>query len=467
MVKTFPMRLFLFAFLGWTFDFYDLVLFGFIKDHVSHDLGLSHATESWLLGVALSSSGIGGIVSGLLADRFGKRTLLALTVLIYSIGSAVCGLAPNLWVFLLGRALVGLGVGGEWAIGHGMVAEAVESKYRGRAAALLQAGEPVGVALAAVAGFLIVPVVGWRAVLLGSSATAMLALFMRRSMALPNEKTRRPVNLLKVFQAGVGKKIFLAWILVVLKLGTYWTCYTWLPSFLLTDMGQGVGKSTRWVLTAQAGQFAGMLAFGNLADRYGRRPAYSLYSLVTAGALAALAFRWQWLSTRPELFWLTMLTLGLGSGCTAGFGALLAELFPLEVRGVAMGGTYNMARTSLLVAPAIVTMMKDTYGLAGGLAVPMVLALATASWVWVLPETRGIQLPRLFMSPRKGPGPKGRASSSGISSSALKPVITPPLGTPKLVMSTPADGSKGASASASGSGQVAAVRPAETPKLKS
>ena len=48
------MKLFLFAFLGWTFDFYDLVLFGFIKDHVSHDLGLSHSSEAWLLGVALS-----------------------------------------------------------------------------------------------------------------------------------------------------------------------------------------------------------------------------------------------------------------------------------------------------------------------------------------------------------------------------------------------------------------------------
>lgn len=456
MAKTFPMKLFLFAFLGWTFDFYDLVLFGFIKDHVSHDLGLSHATESWLLGVALSSSGIGGIVAGLLADRFGKRTLLALTVLIYSIGSAVCGLAPNLWVFLFGRALVGLGVGGEWAIGHGLVAEAVESQYRGRAAALLQAGEPVGVALAAVAGFLIVPLVGWRAVLLGSSATAMLALFMRRSMALPNEKASRPVSLIKTFKGGVGKKMLLAWILVVLKLGTYWTCYTWLPSFLLTDMGQGVGKSTRWVLTAQAGQFAGMLAFGNFADRFGRRPTYSVYSIVTAGALAMLAFHWQWLSAHTELFWLTMLTLGIGSGCTAGFGALLAELFPLEVRGMAMGATYNMGRASLLVAPAIVTLMKERYGLPGGLSVPMILAVATASWVWVLPETRGITLPQLFMSPRKGPSPRGRsASSSASSSSGLRPVITPPLGTPKLPPTAAADASKDSGTPTAG-----------TPKLK-
>ena len=127
---------------------------------------------------------------------------------------------------------------------------------------------------------------------------------------------------------------------------------------------------------------------------------------VVAGALAALAFQWQWLSVHTELFWLTMLLLGFGSGCTAGFGALLAELFPTEVRSAAMGTTYNMARAAQLLAPVLVDAMKQRYGLTGGLGVPLLLAIATALWVWVLPETKGIVLPRLFLSPRKGPSPK-------------------------------------------------------------
>lgn len=405
MARPFPTRLFLFAFLGWTFDFYDLMLFSFIKDGVAAELKLSHTAESWLLGVALSTSGLGGIVSGVLADRFGKRPMLALTVLIYSLGSLVCGLAPNLPIFIIGRGLVGLGVGGEWAIGHGMIAEAVESKYRGRASALLQSGEPVGVALAALVGYLVMPIVGWRAVLIGSSATALLALFMRRSMRMPNEpKTRDAHSLIKLYRQSIGKHMFIAWVLVVLKLGTYWTCYIWLPGFLLKDMGQGIGKSTAWVLTAQVGQFIGMLTFGSFADRYGRRPAYSVYSLFTAGALALLAFKWQWLSAHPPIFWLTMLTLGFGSGCTAGFGALLAELFPTEVRSAAMGTTYNLGRAVQLVAPVTVAAMAQYKGLTGALSVPLLLALATGLWVWVLPETRGITLPRLFMSPRSKSG---------------------------------------------------------------
>ena len=89
-----PGRILLFAFLGWTFDFYDLVLLGFLKDRVGADLHLTATAEAWLLGVALGTSGVGGIVAGLIADRIGKRTMLTATILTYSFGSLVCGLAP-------------------------------------------------------------------------------------------------------------------------------------------------------------------------------------------------------------------------------------------------------------------------------------------------------------------------------------------------------------------------------------
>jgi MFS family permease len=389
--ERFPLKLFLFAFLGWAFDFYDLVLLGFLKDAVGKDLGFSHATDGWVLGVALGASGIGGIVAGRLADRLGKRRLLATTVLVYSLGSLVCGLAPNVATFIIGRAIVGLGVGGEWAIGHGMLAEAVSAKKRGRASAFLQSAEPVGVMLAAVMGYVVMPRLGWRSVLIGSSATALLAVFVRRSIHLPDEPTER-VPLAELLKAPVLSRVLRAFVLGTFKLGTYWTCYTWLPRFLREEMHQGIGRSLTWILTAQVGQFLGMLSFGWVSDRVGRRPAFCVYSLLTALALAPLAFAWPTLSEHPLWFWSAMFGLGVGSGCTAGFGALLAELFPRELRTTAMGTTYNLARGVQLGAPILVGYAVSVYGLAGGLSVPLVLALATASWVWVLPETRGIQL---------------------------------------------------------------------------
>lgn len=391
----FPVQLFVFAFLGWTFDFYDLVLIGFIKNSVAADLHLSHGTEALMLTTALCTSGIGGIVSGMLADRVGKRTLLSATVLTYSVGSLITGMAPSAGVFLIGRAIVGLGVGGEWAIGHAMVAEAVPPSMRGRTAALLQAGEPTGVALAALVGYLLAPVVGWRWVLIGSSVTALLALAARRSMYIPNQTAGAPPSLRSLSRAGVPTRLFKAWLLGVFKLGTYWSCYIWLPGFLLHEMRQSVARSVTWMLTAQLGQFMGMLTFGVYADRFGRRQAFCLYSLVTAAALAPLAYAWQTLSANPLAFWSVMFVLGLGSGCTAGFGALLAELFPSEVRAGAMGTTYNLARAAQLGAPLVVAAAVQSHGLAGGLSVPLCLALLTASWVWTLPETRGIALPSL------------------------------------------------------------------------
>jgi MFS family permease len=391
-------RIYLFALLGWTFDFYDLVLLGFVITHVADDLHLSPQSKAWLLGVALGASGIGGVVAGALADRIGKKTMLAWTILLYSIGSLVCGLSRGTSSFVIGRAIVGLGVGGEWAIGHGMLAESVDPARRGRWSAALQSGEPLGVAIAAVVGYMVLPIVGWRAVFIGSSATAILAFAARRSVHLPNERATGGASLRTLVEARIGRRFVAAWLLGVFKLGTYWTCYTWLPTFLANDMHQKVGRSLTWMQTASGGQLIGMLTFGLVADRVGRRPAFTVYSCLTACALAPLAFAWQALSATPLLFWLAMFGLGVGTGCTAGFGALLAELFPDEVRATAMGATYNLARAAQLLAPVAVQAASARAGLAGGLGVPLALALATASWVWVLPETRGIALPRMRAS---------------------------------------------------------------------
>jgi MFS transporter, putative metabolite:H+ symporter len=397
-VNRFPLRLYLFALLGWTFDFYDLALLGFVKHPVGQSLHLTANAESWMLGIALGTSGIGGIVAGALADRFGKRDILAATVLLYSAGSLISGLAPNFLLFALGRAVVGFGVGGEWAIGHGMLAEAVEARFRGRASALLQAGEPLGVAVAAFAGYVLVPHIGWRWVMVGSAATALLAFFMRRSMHLPNTPGESWPGPKVLFDPRVWPKLLLAWILGVFKLGTYWSCYTWLPTFLITLLHQSVTQSLGWMVTAQSGQFLGMMGFGQVADKFGRRPAFTAFSLLTGAALTPLAFAGGYLATHGFAFWASMFALGVGSGCTAGFGALLAELFPAEVRSMAMGTVYNCARTAQLAAPPLVAMMVGLYGLRGGLGVPLAFAIATASWVWTLPETRGIALGSLGLS---------------------------------------------------------------------
>jgi MFS family permease len=411
----FPFRTWLISFLGWTFDFYDLVLFSFVLIPIGHDLKLSARQEALLLGAALGASGIGGILFGYLSDRYGRKRVMTWTIGLYSLGTALTAFSSGPWSLLGFRLLTGLGVGGEWAVGHALLAESSPGHMRGRAAAYLQAGEPVGVALAAIVGLLVTPLIGWRLVFLVSSASALIAFVARRHLPestlwdTQKHPALGPVAALRLLarQHLVGA-MAKGWLLGVFKLGTYWTCYIWLPKFLQHQLHQPIAKSAMWILTAQLGQFLGMMAFGQLADRYGRRQAFTAYSLLTAAALYALAFHWQALlplpgvhpsapegAGHPVLFWSVMFCLGLGSGCTAGFGALLAELFPTEVRNFAMGTTYNLARGIQFLAPLVVALFVARYGLAGGLSVPLALAICTGAWVWSLPETRARNLARI------------------------------------------------------------------------
>jgi MFS family permease len=391
----FPVKTWLIAFAGWMFDFYDLVLFSFLLIPIGHDLGLSASQEAWLLGVALGGSGVGGILFGYLSDIYGRKTIMTWTICLYSLGTALTAFATGPFTLLVFRLVTGLGVGGEWAVGHALLAESSPARMRGRASASLQAGEPVGVALAAVVGLLGAPLIGWRGVFLISSASAAVAVVVRRHLPesrlweRQREARLSPGDALRrLAAAGLLGALAKGFVLGVFKLGTYWTCYTWLPKFLQNQMGQPVGRSAIWIASAQLGQFLGMMAFGVIADRHGRRVAFTGYSLLTAAAIYGLAFHWQTLLAQPARFWAVIFAMGLGSGCTAGFGALLAELFPTDVRNFAMGTAYNSARGVQLFAPVMVGFFVARYGLAGGLGVPMVLALLTAAWVWTLPETR-------------------------------------------------------------------------------
>ena len=394
-----PWRTIGICYVGWMFDFYDLALFSFLLTLIGHDFGLNVTQEAWLLGIGLGASGVGGILFGWLADRHGRKRVMSWTILLYSLCTSLSAFAPGVTSFFILRALTGLGIGGEWAVGHALVAESVPIGHRGRAAGWLQSGEPVGVALAAVMGLLVAPWLGWRPVMFISGLSAVWSLVVRSKLRESGmwehggNETRAKAKARSWLGSRDGLSVMArAWALAVFKLGTYWTCYTWLPKFFLTRFHEPIGRSFLWILTAQIGQFIGMMGFGPISDRLGRRAAYTYYSILTAIPLYLLAFRWSYLLEHRAQFWMVMAALGLGSGCTAGFGALLAELFPTEVRNFAMGTTYNLARGVQVFAPPAVAFFAARWDMAGALSVPATLALMTASWVWTLPETRGRDL---------------------------------------------------------------------------
>lgn len=383
--------------LGWVFDFYDLILIAFLIPGIERDLQLGAAQSAWLVGIGLGASGVGGILFGWLADLYGRKTILTVTVILFSLGMLASGFVVTPWQFFVARFITGLGLGGEWAVGHALIAESVPASSRARWSAFLQSGEPVGVAIAAIMGFAIAPLIGWRNVLRLSALTGFLALAFRRFMSespvwekSPKLNSAERFEKLAPFLKAEWQLMALAWVLAVFKLGTYWTCYTWLPRFIQKSFGVEMTQSTLWILVGQVGQFLGMAAFGFFADRVGRRWAFTAFSLLTASALCPMALFWDELFQHQQsLFWTLMFLLGFGSGCTAGFGALLSELFPTLQRTFAMGTVYNMARGAQVLAPVIVMWGVQKNGIAGGLMVPVTLALLTAAWVWALPDRKG------------------------------------------------------------------------------
>src|SRR5262245_14105510 len=403
-------RAFALCLLGWLFDHYDLMLFAYVARAIGEDWQWGDAFnhhKAFLLGIALFTSGVGGVVFGGLADCFGRRRVMGWTILIYSLSTGLSGLSVGLASLAVFRALTGFGFGGEWATGHALLAELFPPNRRGLASGLLQAGQPIGGALAILTGLWLGPHLGWRWVFLLGAAPAVLVLFLRRYVP------ESPLWLARRGQGGPGliEPYRLLWrdhwrrtlqglVLGASKLGTFWLTFVWLPDYFVElekRQREAIGgaasfEAIQWEIQffAQVALFVGMLLFGPFADRFGRRPAFTLYSLLTAAGLLALAqFGLEMLEHRAWL-WLALGAVGLGSGCTAGFGALLAELFPTSVRNTAMGTVYNVSRSFQVVTQWLMAVIATGAGVSSGLLLATGFALVTAAWVWTIPETRGL-----------------------------------------------------------------------------
>ena len=382
---------------GWLFDFYDLILYTFLLGPISAELHFGRETHAVLLGASLGATAVGGMVFGYLADRYGRKAVLQWSILTYSAGTALCGLAGGVTSLLLARLLTGLGVGGEWAIGHALLGEVVPPRLRGRFGALLQTGAPCGVALAAVVGSFVAPAIGWRVTFILSGLPALLVTATRR--ALPESDLWRAGRTASArftgrrrFPEALRRQLALAFGLAVLNMSSYWLTFTWLPTYLMEERGLSIAASGLRVLVVAGGELLGYASYGFVSDRFGRKPTFSAYATLMAAGLVSITLLWPAIVRWPPLLLFCLALVGFGTGTWSNFGPMFAELFPTAFRTTAVGTVFNAARGVQLLTPLVVSVMARRYGLGGGIALAAGFALAAAGWIWLLPETRGRRL---------------------------------------------------------------------------
>ncbi len=414
------------AWLGWGFDVFDGLLFNFVAPNcVPTLLGLpigspeaKAATLRWtglLTSLLLIGWAAGGILFGRLTDRIGRTRTLMLTMTIYAVGTALCAIAPNIWVLALFRVIASLGIGGEWAAGAAMVAEVVPEKRRVEAGALLYTSAPMGLFLAAAVNYNIAgrwmrdaPEVSWRYVFLAGLLPAAVALLFRLFVREP-ERWRRTVEAVKLpamaelFDEKHRALTRSGFLMAVTALITWWSCNAFIP-VVASGLAQteaaarGLDRSATLALVESWkalatnrfnwGGLLGTLLTVPAAKLLGRRTMFGVYFAASAAAIFATFGLDLPAETRLGMyFWIGLTVFGVFGSFTY----YLPELFPTRLRGTGAGFTYNVGRILAAAGPIVVGLIAAR-GHDAALRALFLVGLVPLAGLCFLPwviETRG------------------------------------------------------------------------------
>ncbi len=359
-----------------------------------------------LLGtITLLVSATGGLFFGFIADRFGRVRTLIFTVLIFSLCSLGAATSQTLTQLLIWRALLGLGMGGEWASGAALVSESWPAEHRTKAIGIMQSGWALGYILAAIAAAVILDVLSlgeeaWRWLFVFGAVPAFFTLWIRRRIPEPRiwvERQRSGAPRANPFAILFGPKLWRRTVLATLLAGSlqfaYWGLFFWLPGFLATPVelggaGMTLLRSMSWIIPMQIGAYFGYLSFGFIADWLGRRRTFVIFLSVAA----LLVPIYGQLARNPTVLMLLGPLLGFaGHGFFSVFGSFLAELFPTAARATGQGLAYNVGRGLGALAPFTIGTLASMpqFGIGTALALTSAFFLTGALLIYTLPDTSG------------------------------------------------------------------------------
>lgn len=336
------------SYLGWTLDAFDYFLVVMCLTAIGREFHKSDEQIAVATWVTLAFRPIGAFFFGLIADRYGRRLPLMIDLVFYSILEVLSGLAPTFTVFLVLRALFGIGMGGEWGVGASLALEKAPPKWRGLLSGFLQQGYAMGFLLASVGYNFVFPKYGWRPLFFIGGLPALLAIFVRmrvKESEVWERQRRQTWRELRVAILSHWKLLlYLIVFMMAMNLVSHGTQDMY-PTFLLRQRGFTVSQRSLATAVSMVGAILGGTFFGWLSDSFGRRR-----SMIVALACAILAIP-LWVYSKP-MGWIVFGAFVMQFMVQGAWGvvpAQLTELSPDSVRGFLPGFGYQMG--VLLASP--------------------------------------------------------------------------------------------------------------------
>lgn len=409
----------LIAYLGWVFDLMDVFLLVLVKDSAMKELlgansklGIAEA-GGIALGITLIGWSLGGLIFGVVADRWGRTRTMALTILLYSIFTGACGFAQTFEQFLALRFLASLGIGGEWGAGASLIAEVFPRSSRSVAAGILQSASGTGFFVAIFVFWLLGD--NWRYVFFAGAVPAFLALLVRMGLSEPEawvaakEKSAASTekkfgSLAELFSNPVlRRRVLCGTGVALIGIFAYWGTNFWAKEALVdilkklnTPKEKMANYITFGLAVMNVGNICGFLTYIPLTERVGRRWAFVWFHLGAVLSMpAAFLFSDSYNSWLALFFIAGLFTSGIFSGYTIYF----PELFPTRLRATGAGFCYNVGRVVAAPGPYL---MGYLIGYVGTLGFEKKIAVAGAIMscfyllvfplIPLLPETKGARL---------------------------------------------------------------------------
>ncbi|MCL9677208.1 MFS transporter [Acinetobacter sp. ACZLY 512] len=373
--------------LGWMFDALDTGIIAFILTTLVKDWALTPAESGWIVSIGFIGMAIGAVCSGGLADRFGRKTMFATTLLIYSLATAACAFAPNLTWLLVFRFIVGVGLGGQLPVAVTLVSEYIPSHVRGRFIVLLESFWGLGWLVAALVSYFVIPKFGWQIAFLMGGLPALyvyviikkipesipylinrgrideaheLVQEIERQAGVPviehlvvkpvAEKQR--VSFKQLWSGAFARRSLMLWLIWFGIVFSYYGIFTWLPS-LLVKQGYTVVQSFEYVLIMILAQLPGYVCAAWLIERLGRKA--TLASFITACAISAYLFG-QADSMFSVMVWGCLMSF-FNLGAWGVLYTYTPEQYPANIRAFGAGWASAIGRIGGIAAPIVVTHM--------------------------------------------------------------------------------------------------------------